>query len=584
VTGSRTRGVLAATAMVLLMASPALAAPGLTIEASLDKTRVAVGEEAQVTIIAEARGVNLPEFTLPSVPGLKAVRVADSQNFSWSNGRLTRASTSIFLVSASAPGRYTIPPIKIVAGATHAQTIPLVLDVGGAATSPAPGLQGGEAVPPRVWGDESLPELFVRFVVDRREVYWNQQVTARFIFYSRERLEDLPMWEVEEARGFWKQPLGEMRRGRVKVGDADYVAYEQDVAYFPTRTGRLTLGPGRVEARIVRRVDAPDPWSFLGLPETRIETVPLQTESLPINVRPLPEGAPAEFRGAVGQLSMDVKVDRFVAHAGEPVTVTTWLRGYGNLNTAGDPDVNATLPLRSFEAPGAVTDRVDGLKIHGERRHEKAFVPEVPGSFAIPPIRFVWFDPGEGRYRSQLSDSIRVRVVPGGEGVVSAGPTQPPAALRGRHGPHGTLDLAPPTGAAALGGGSLTMLAVALIGARVRKAALLDPRRRRREALDSIARSIESLRQAGVAPGVAAGRAASLVTEALGVRYGADVEGRSRNDALQRALGAGASADTIAAARRLLEDLDRLAFAPTLGETGAATLEEAHAFVRRLSA
>jgi hypothetical protein len=128
------------------------------------------------------------------------------------------------------------------------------------------------------------------------------------------------------------------------------------------------------------------------------------------------------------------------------------------------------------------------------------------------------------------------------------------------------------------------MLAVALIGARVRKAALLDPRRRRRDALDSIARSIESLRMAGVPPGVAAGRAAALVTEALGVRYGADVEGRSRDDALQRALGAGASADTIAAARRLLEDLDRLAFAPTLGDTGAATLEEAHAFVRRLSA
>jgi hypothetical protein len=566
------------------MASSALAAPGLTIEASLDKTRVAVGEEAQVTIIAEARGVNLPEFTLPSVPGLKAVRVADSQNFAWSNGRLTRASTSVFLVSAAAPGRYTIPPVKIVSGTTHAQTLPLVLDVGGAATSPAPGLPPGQAVAPRVWGDESAPELFVRFVVDRREVYWNQQVTARFIFYSRERLDELPIWEVEEARGFWKQSLGEMRRGRVKVGAADYIAYEQDVAYFPTRTGRLTLGPGRVEARIVRRVDAPDPWSFLGLPETRIETIPLQTESFPIVVRPLPEGAPAEFRGAVGQLSMDVKVDRFVAHAGEPVTVTTWLRGYGNLNTAGDPDVSATLPLRSFEAPGAVTVRVDGLKIRGERRHEKAFVPEVPGSFAIPPIRFSWFDPTQGRYRSQLSDSIRVRVVPGGEGVASAGPAQPPAAPRGRRGPQGTLDLTPPAGAAALGGGSLAMLAAALIGARVRKASLLDPRRRRRDALDSIGRSIEALRQAGVPPGVAAGRAASLLTEALGVRYGADLEGRSRDDALQRALGAGASADTIAAARRLLEDLDRLAFAPTLGGTGAATLEEAHAFVRRLSA
>jgi hypothetical protein len=574
---------MAAALLFALPAGPALAAGSLTIEAALDRTRVAVGEEAQITVIAEARGVDLPEFALPPVPGLKAVRVADSQNFAWSNGRLTRASTSVFLVTASAPGRYTIPPIRIAAGGARAQTLPLVLDVGGAGAAPAPGAPPGESAPPRVWGDESLPELFVRFVVDRREVYWNQQVTARFIFYSRERLEETPIWEVAEASGFWKQALGEMKRGRVKVGNADYVAYEQDVAYFPTRTGRLTLGPGRVEARILRRIGAPDPWSFLGLPETRIETIPLQTESLPITVRPLPEGAPPGFRGAVGQLAMEVKVDRFVAHAGEPVTVTTWLRGWGNLNTAGDPDVGASAPLRSFEAPGAVTVRVDGLRVRGERRREKAFVPEVPGSFSIAPIRFSWFDPAEGRYRTQLSDSIRVRVAPGGAASTAAGPADAPAALRGRPGPRGSLDLGPPRGAAALGGGSLVMLAAALLGARARRRALLDPERRRRDALASIARSLDSVREAGMPPGVAAGRAASLVTEALGVRYGADVEGRSREDALALALAAGADPGTLAAARRLLLELDRLAFAPALGGAGATTLEEAHAFVRRLT-
>jgi hypothetical protein len=127
------------------------------------------------------------------------------------------------------------------------------------------------------------------------------------------------------------------------------------------------------------------------------------------------------------------------------------------------------------------------------------------------------------------------------------------------------------------------MLAAAVLGARVRKRALLDPRRRRRDALDSIARSIMALREPGIPPGVAAGRAASLVTDALGARYGADVEGRSREDSLMRAQAAGADAETIAAARRLLEDLNRLGFAPTLGSTGATTLEEAHDFVRRLA-
>lgn len=585
-------------ASLALDARPILAADGarLTIEAHLDKTRITVGEEAQVTVIAEARGVTLPDFALASVPGLRIVRVANSQNFSWVNGRLSRASTSVFLVSGSAPGRYTIPPIRIASGGARAQTLPLVLEVGGAASQaplPPGGVPGGapdgsqgESSTPRVWGDESLPELFVRLVVDHRSVYWNQQITARFVLYARNRLDEVPMWEVAEANGFWKASLGEMRRGRVRVGNADYVAYEQDVAYFPTRTGRLTLGPGRIEARVPRSVSAPDPWSVLGFPETHVETIPLQTESASITVLPLPSGAPAGYHGAVGQLAMDVKVDRLVARAGEPVTVTTILRGRGNLNTAGDPDVSATLPLRSFETPGAVTSRNMGLEVRGERRHEKAFVPEVPGAFAIAPIRFTWFDPEEGRFRTQVSDSIRVRVVPASDSsLADAGPVEPPALPRAKPGPRGSLSLSPPAGAAGLGAGSLAALAGTFLVVGARRRARRDPAWRRRDALVRIARALAALRagEAENAAGAVAGRAAALLGEALGVRYGADVEGRSREETLRMARAAGAREETVEEARRLLEELERLAFAPAGAAARSEPLAAAHAFVERLA-
>jgi len=559
----------------------------LTIEAQLDRTRVAVGEEAQITVIAEARGVNLPEYALASVPGLRIIRVANSQSFSWTNGRLTRSDTSVFLVSASAAGRYTIPPVRIVSGGAHAQTLPLVLDVGGPGTQAPlpPGAPPSEAQPPRTWGDESLPAMFVRLVVDHRRVYWNQQITARFVLYARDRLEEVPMWEVAEANGFWKEALGEPKRGRVKVGNADYIAYEQDVAYFPTRTGKLTLGPGRIEARVARSVTAPDPWSLLGFPETQVETIPLQTENASVVVLPLPEGAPAGFRGAVGQLAMDVKVDRLVARAGEPVTVSTLLHGRGNLNTAGDPDVAATLPLRSFESPGAVTARNLGFEVRGERRHETAFVPEVPGSFSIQPIRFSWFDPEDGRFHTQTSDSIRIRVVPGGDSttIASTAPMEPPAAPRGKRGPRGSLDLGPPVGAVGLGAGSLAALAGFALVAGARRRARLDPRRRRRSELERLAHALAALGASGAPPAVAAGKAAALVGEALGLRYGADVEGRSREETLRLTRAAGADEATIAEARNRLESLERLAFAPATPGAGGEEIGAARAFVERLA-
>lgn len=580
---------LAAAAGVAPSPAPAADANRLVIEAQLDKTHVAVGEEAQITVVAEARGVNLPEFALPSVPGLRILRIGTSQSFSWVNGRLARSSTSVFLASASSPGRYVIPPVRIASGGARAQTAPLLLEVSGAAPPGsvvppgAPGAPPATPSPPRVWGDESLPELFVRLVVDRRRAYWNQQITARFVLYSRDRLEEIPTWEVAEANGFWKEGLGEMKRGRVRVGNADYIAYEQDVAYFPTRTGRLTLGPGRIEARVARSVRSNDPWSILGFPETHVETIPLQTESATIAVLPLPEDAPAGFRGAVGRLSMDVKVDRLNARAGEPVTVTTILRGRGNLNTAGDPGVTATLPLRSFETPGSVVTRHEGYEVRGERRHEKAFVPEVPGAFAIEPIRFSWFDPEDGRYHTQASDSIRIRVVAGGDSTLAgAAPDEPPAALRPAAGPRGPLALGPPAGAVGLGAGSLVALAGAALAAGVRRRAGLDPRRRRRETLERHARALASLRASG-SPAVTATRAASLVGEALGVRYGADVEGRSREETLRLVREAGADEEIVAEARRLLDGLDRSAFAPAGPDRAGEELAAAHAFVERLA-
>jgi uncharacterized protein (DUF58 family) len=130
------RALIAALLAATLAPAVAAAAPAaLSVEASLDRQRVAVGQEAQVTVVAEAQGVALPEFAFPAVPGLRVVRAADSQNFSWVNGHLSRTSTSVFLVSASAPGRYTIPPIRIASGAARAQTSPLVLEVGGAPSS-----------------------------------------------------------------------------------------------------------------------------------------------------------------------------------------------------------------------------------------------------------------------------------------------------------------------------------------------------------------------------------------------------------------------------------------------------------------
>ena len=211
-------------------------------------------------------------------------------------------------------------------------------------------------------------------------------------------------------------------------------------------------------------------------------------------------------------------------------------------------------------------------------------MPEAPGSFSIAQIRFTWFDPEEGRYRTQVSDPIRIAVIAGSDSSSLALPPEPKAALRSGAGPRGSLAMGPPAGAAVAGSASMTALAGTLLLAHAKRRAARDPRRRRRVELARIQRAVAELRESNMARSAAASRAATLVAEALGVRYGADVEGRSREKTLDLARVAGAPEATLQEAQSVIADLEREAFAPSERADGEASpLAAAHAFLKRLA-
>jgi hypothetical protein len=405
--------------------------------------------------------------------------------------------------------------------------------------------------------------------LDRSRGYWNEGVIARFTLYSRIRLEGPVSWDPPDAAGFWSEVMGPARTGRVVVGGVEYDASELRVAYFPTRTGRLSVGPGRVHLRVVRKVVNPDPFSMLGLPEEQVEEMTLQTERVSLEAMPLPPGAPASFKGAVGDFSMDVKVDRVTVRSGEPVTIVTSVRGEGNVASAGDPDVVASVPGRNFA--GGANTTLDHSREHlrGERRREVTFIPEAPGRMSILPVRFSWFDPEAKRYRTQISDTIRIFVQSPAVGADSnrANPASAPiAAIRTMPGRKGGLSLEPPPACSVLALASLFAYAGSIVGLGVRRRAERDPRRRRVLALASLGGELHDLHPAGSAGASAASRVAVIVQRALGLRYNVDLDGSSIHEALRHARDAGADAEHLTEVERLLQALDRLAFAPQAPE------------------
>jgi hypothetical protein len=557
----------------LAMAPASAAAQKLQVQASLDRTEIALGEEAMLSVTVTADGLSLPPVDVPAIQGVELTRAGESQGMSFVNGRITRSLTVAYRLHPHAAGVVTIPPIRVTSGGTSAASEALTLRVG----SKAPVVHGGGT---------GSGELFVRLTVDRNHAYWNEQVLARFTLYSRAELASAPIWDPPDAPGFWTESMGPPRRGRVTLDGVPYDVVEIRIAYFPTRTGKLVIGPGRVHLQVVRRESPLNPFGLWALSDARVQEVTLETDRATVEVAPLPPGAPDGFHGAVGRYNLGMSVDRFEVHAGEPVTVVTSIRGEGNISSAGDPDVSTSIPTRSYSAGASTNLNRTGDRLSGERRHEVAFIPEAPGRLTVLPVRFAWFDPEEERYRVQSSDSISINVLPptgGADSLHVARSVGPLATLRPPGGTPVSLSLDPPAASRALAVGSLLAYLGVWGGLKIRARADRSPLRVRRRGLGLLLAEVERAEKLGPASAHPLARAGEALLEAVALRYRVDIAGRSIKEAMEVARHAGTPESETEEIVRVLEALERAAFAPGLAgdESGRAALRSVGALIHR---
>jgi hypothetical protein len=574
---------IAAAAALLLLAGPA-SAPGaragtsaggtLSIEASLDRPEIAPGEAATLTVLIRSSGVNLPDVELPALSGVMVQRAGTAQNFSMSNGRVERSSRSVYRLIGRSEGVVRIPPLRVELGKESAESAPLTLTVTRSAVAPpraAP--QGRPGATP-----SGVPELFVKTSVDRPRVFWNQQLILRVRLYSRVELVGDVEWKAPSASGFWSEGLGPPRNGTTRLNGVNYSVTEILTALFPTRAGTLTIGPAEIRCRVARVVQPPDPWSALAFPDVVPQDVALRSDPITVTIDPLPPGAPPDFHGAVGSFGLALRVDRREGRVGEPITVHAAIRGEGNVPTIRDPEVRSTAPVRQYVTGSATRIDRDGNRISGERTTDVAFVPDRTGTLTILPLRFSWFDPETGRYRTQTSDTIHVNVLPGNAaeapGARPEGPGTALAEPRRRSGPMGSLLLDPPAWSTAVAGFSLLVYVSAIAAGALRERRGRDPLHRRRRALEALV-TREIPRAEGAAKSGRPEQAAAVAQEALwrglGLRYDVELAGLPRAEAFQAARSRGANGGEIESLAPLVEALERIAYAPAESRAADAT-------------
>ncbi len=143
--------------------------------------------------------------------------------------------------------------------------------------------------------------------------------------------------------------------------------------------------------------------------QPNVEQRQIDSKPLEITVKPLP-APPAGFTGAVGEFAFASKVVPLTAAVGEPITWTLELTGTGNW-----PDI-AGLPSREVSndfqvvQPKSKRTMKDGTLFEGSLSEDVVLVPTKPGSYKLPAMRFSYFDPKSGTYKSVATEAVTVNV------------------------------------------------------------------------------------------------------------------------------------------------------------------------------
>ncbi len=407
--------VVAAVLLGLFLISP-VSAPALAqsvpITAAVDRTILSTKEQLTLTVTVTGDFLDIPNPDLSQLTDFVVVSSSTSTQVSIINGDLTTQGVFVYQLQPLREGGLVISPISINLSGQIFQTEPIDIRVI-AASAPLPTPTPAGPAPGSIEGQD----FFVQAEVDNSKPYLGQQITYTFKLYQSVGFIGQPDYQPPSFTNFWSQTIVTQPTYNMSVGGRDYLVTEIKTALFPANLGPITISP----AKIV-------------IPNFPYQDIVLETESITVEVQSLPDGAPADFKGAVGQFEIKMGLSENETKVNEPITLIIEIEGAGNIEALVEPPLPKLSNWRFFDSQAQSSIEIRGDKVYGTRRFERLIVPGQPGNFTISPMNFSYFDLEAGQYRTISSQPVPVIVKPGeGEDlpppIVAPGPNKQEVAL-----------------------------------------------------------------------------------------------------------------------------------------------------------
>lgn len=535
-------------AIVLALACLAAGPPGgLELVASVDKTRATLEDTILLTV--SVTSTDAVSLRAPALPDFHVSPAGQNRRVEIVNDRMSARTDYQFVLTPHRQGTFTIPALRVTVGGATAESQPIQVTIGPSDTRPA------SDEPVSVRAEVSAPAAYV----GQRLVYTIQVI--RRVQITQARLEP-PSFGPLQARD-----LGEQREHERVIGGQRHLITEIRKAVVASKPGPVEISAPVLHCVVSTGSMLDDP--FFGAARGR--RVVVRGNAVAVDVKPLPQPAPAEFSGLIGEVAVDAQLSKQALEVGDSATLTMVVRADADPGSIPRPALPLPASVKVYEDRPVDQVAADGGS--SQRTFKVALVPSEPGQIALPAPKVSYFDPATGTYRdavAQGSFSLSVRPAPGGGGA--AAPTRAgkqdvrvvgedllPIHARGEAlGAHGI------TAPLAYGAAGLCALpGLALIGAwaaRRRRQRAPDElvAERRGRALGVLRRDLKAAQAQG--PVAACELVAAALRTFVGDRLGVPGRALGARDAAERLSASGVPAEVARGVGALLERCEAVAY------------------------
>ena len=392
-------------------------------------SQVVVGSPFQLTYTVNQRAKDLraPEFEGFDV--LAGPYTSQSSSTQFINGQRTSSFTLTYTYTLMAQqvGTFTIPPASVTVSHETYNSNGLKITVLPEDEQPqtntgSQALQGGtrsEGQSSQATG--SKDDLFIRTIVSKTNVYEQECITLSYKLYT---LVDVAQFtnntKIPEFTGFVKQEvdLGNIQTNLEHYNGRNYqtaILYETQL--YPQKSGDIKIEPASFEAvvRVRNRSQVRSIFDDFFDTYTNVNRM-LSAPGVTVHVKPLPSGRPQGFSAGVGSFSMKSDISATEMETNEAVTLKITVSGTGNMKMLKTPQVEWPEGFEEYDPKVTNSIRNSSGGQTGNKTIEYLAIPRASGTYTVPAVKYSYFDPQSGTYKTLSTQEYTLHIKKGAEG------------------------------------------------------------------------------------------------------------------------------------------------------------------------